>query len=642
MNNTDKTLNRTISQVWNERYVIPLYQRNFAWTEDQIGQLLQDLYDHAPKSENDKYLCDNYYLGSLVLMKRRDGKWEVIDGQQRLTALHLICRYLEILKSPRLTFDSRPTVERFLDNLFSIKSWSEVVKENIRNDDSKIVRLKDALSIIETYKIRVDEKGNTSTLGSMSGTEKKLLADYISSKVILVCTPLPEDTDVASYFEIMNNRGEQLQPHEIIKSVLMRRLNYDNRKAFAEIWDACSQMNIPVQRTLSRIRTKVFGDNFDTFTTETIFDSYNSDENASESYTIDEILSGDLGKNEPRNQENSDTDNEYRAIIDFPNFLMHVFRIYARKEGITPLPPLNSDDMPMQQPVYISNSLDFIKFLLKIRVLFDKYVIKIQGLDDESEDLKWIMQRPYKDSDNNLRFRNTFSKEEPTDSDEVIESDNSRIIKQQSMLQVTFHNRKYKDWLNALLFWLDENTIESINVTGREMTRFLDKWIHSYYLELLKSCNEAEKKNEKKNNLFSSGVDTPHFLLNYIDYLYWLVWITSQKKESDIRYINKLQDFQFKYYNSVEHHLPQSYELIDNVDIDMIGNLCLISRRKNSSLNDKAPTEKAKLEKGLQPKRRIMYEITKDNSHWGGKEIEEHQQDIIKLLEQSRNILILE
>lgn len=41
-------LNRTIEEVWRERYVVPLYQRNFAWTEDQIGQLLQDLYDHSP------------------------------------------------------------------------------------------------------------------------------------------------------------------------------------------------------------------------------------------------------------------------------------------------------------------------------------------------------------------------------------------------------------------------------------------------------------------------------------------------------------------------------------------------------------------------------------------------------------------
>lgn len=638
MNNTDKTLNKTISEVWNERYVIPLYQRNFAWAEDQIGQLLQDLYDHAPKSEGDKSLCDNYYLGSLVLLNRRDGKLEVIDGQQRLTALHLICRYLEILKSSRLSFDSRPTVERFLDNLFSTKAWDEVIKDNQRTDDNKIIRLKEALSIVETYKIRVDENGNYCNLKSMSEAQKKLLADYILTKVILVCTPLPGDTDVASYFEIMNNRGEQLQSHEIIKAILMRNLNLDSRKTFAEIWDACSQMNVPVQRTLSRMRTKVFGDNFDTLTTETIFDFSKYEVNESESYTIDEILSSNLGKNESASIENNETDNKYRAIIDFPKFLMHAFRIYSCKKGICSLPPLNSDAMPVNRPEYIEDSQDFVKFLLKIRVLFDRYVVKVQGIDDESEDLKWRMLKPYKDSENQLRFRNTFSKEDPTDYDEDSEAANSRIIKQQSMLQVTFRNRKYKEWLYSLLSWLDKMTVESINVEERELIKFLDMWIHSYYTELSTSWKYAEEENESKRDLLSSGVDTPHFLLNYIDYLYWLA---SKRDKSNIRYVKKVQDFQFKYYNSVEHHLPQSYELTDNVDIDMIGNLCLISLRKNSSLNDKGPTEKAKIEKGLQPKRRVMYEITQDNQHWGRKEIEEHQQDIVELLAHDRDLLIL-
>lgn len=638
MSHIDKTLNKTISQVWDERYVIPLYQRNFAWAEDQIGQLLQDLYDHAPKTEANKSLCDNYYLGSLVLLKRRDGKWEVIDGQQRLTALHLICRYLGILNSPRLSFDSRPTVERFLDNLFSNKSWDEVVGENLRTDDNKIIRLKDALSIMETYKIRVDDNGNYSTLKSMSSAQKKLMADYISTKVILVCTPLPEDTDVASYFEIMNNRGEQLQSHEIIKAILMRNLNRENRKTFAEIWDACSQMDIPVQRTLSMIRTKVFGDDFDVFTIEAIFDGSKSGDIASESYKIEEILSSDLGKKELVRMGNDDRDNKYRAIIDFPNFLMHVFRVYASKKGISSLPPLNSDSMPVSCPEYIEDSLDFAKFLLKIRVLFDRYVVKVQGVDDESEDLKWRMLKPYRDSENQLRFRNTFSKEDPTDYDEDSEASNSRIIKQQSMLQVTFRNRKYKEWLNALLTWLDKKTSDSINVDERELTIFLDTWIHKYYADLLASWKEAKALNEGKRDILSSGVNTPHFILNFIDYLYWLA---SKRGKSNIRYVNKLQDFQFRYYNSVEHHLPQSYELTDDVDIDMIGNLCLISRRKNSSLNDKGPTEKAKIEKGLQPKRRVMYEITQDNQHWGRKEIEAHQQDIVELLAHDTDLLML-
>lgn len=114
------SLDKTIGEVWNDEYVVPLYQRNFAWTDTQIGQLLQDIWDHAPKTKEEVNQRGNYYLGNLVILLRRDGKYEVIDGQQRLTALHMICRYLGLLNRPRLTYDSRPAVERFLEELLHL------------------------------------------------------------------------------------------------------------------------------------------------------------------------------------------------------------------------------------------------------------------------------------------------------------------------------------------------------------------------------------------------------------------------------------------------------------------------------------------------------------------------------------------
>ena len=146
--------------------------------------------------------------------------------------------------------------------------------------------------------------------------------------------------------------------------------------------------------------------------------------------------------------------------------------------------------------------------------------------------------------------------------------------------------------------------------------------------------------NESKEWVFESlGVDTPHFLFNFIDYLYW-VESSNPKPENHISYIEEVKDFDFKYYNSVEHHLPQSYENIDQVNIDNIGNLCLISRSGNSSLNDKAPKEKARIVPGLYPKRRIMYTITQNKAGiWDRKRIEEHCDDIKNLLNKRASIL---
>ena len=257
----EQSLNKTIAQIWEDKYVVPLYQRNFSWTEEQIEQLLQDLYDNAPKLQDDQ--CGNYYLGSLVVLERKDGTWEVIDGQQRLTCLHFICKYLNILKKPCLIYDSRPEVESFFADLF-VKSWNDFIHEYNKIDNSKISRLKDALRIVENFKIRTGKGDENITLKEMTPDQRNLLAEYISSKVILVRIPLPQDTDVASYFEIMNNRGEQLQSHEIVKAMLMQGLNDRDRNIFATIWDGCSQMNQPIQQTLSYYRAMgLFGNNFD-------------------------------------------------------------------------------------------------------------------------------------------------------------------------------------------------------------------------------------------------------------------------------------------------------------------------------------------------------------------------------------------
>ena len=62
-------------------YVIPLYQRAFAWEERQLDQLVEDIIDIPDNS--------NYYIGSLIV-SRNGNKYEVVDGQQRLTSLYLL------------------------------------------------------------------------------------------------------------------------------------------------------------------------------------------------------------------------------------------------------------------------------------------------------------------------------------------------------------------------------------------------------------------------------------------------------------------------------------------------------------------------------------------------------------------------
>lgn len=89
-------------------YIIPLYQRAHAWEDKQLTQLIEDINDVAEDS--------NYYIGSLIVSKQF-GRYEVVDGQQRLTSLYLLLNCLGIKTKPTLTFACREKSNYTLRNI---------------------------------------------------------------------------------------------------------------------------------------------------------------------------------------------------------------------------------------------------------------------------------------------------------------------------------------------------------------------------------------------------------------------------------------------------------------------------------------------------------------------------------------------
>ena len=89
---TSSSLNmaKPIIDIVTKPYIIPIYQRNYNWGVDEITQLLQDIYESYQKDKS-----QDYFLGSLIVFKRQYSiTYEVIDGQQLLTTLHIIISLL--------------------------------------------------------------------------------------------------------------------------------------------------------------------------------------------------------------------------------------------------------------------------------------------------------------------------------------------------------------------------------------------------------------------------------------------------------------------------------------------------------------------------------------------------------------------
>jgi len=609
-------------------YVVPLYQRNFAWGETEITQLLQDIYESYKAGHP-------YFVGSIIVLNRNsesNRKFEVIDGQQRLTVLTLILKvlgknYLPTLMCTRLEYDSRDEVTAFLNNI------DVSILDNV-NPSETIKTFMAAISTIEDCPL--DAETESLSISKMCANPHALqqFADYLASQVFFVLAEMPCDTDVASYFEIMNNSGDQLKKHEILKAQILgsvqKSLTLEEMTSLAIIWDACSQMEKRVQKSIdSSQRHLIFGDSFDSFLPENITrltESVGISRHKKKS--IDSIIKDDsFLKNETiSNVTEEDNDNIGEAIIDFPNFLMHVFRLcYNDKYR-----DIEDSDIPLNEKdllnVYklLSDVIDgkrFISQLLYYRIILDRYIIRT---DANEENAKWVLKRPHKSSSSNhVWFGNTFGKNnnETTEMDDSITHTEDNAIKALSMLQVSYPQRKYKRYLNEILSWFEYGKVQY------GLNWYLPK-LNGLVLKHLDDVVETYG-----DELYSLGTATPRFVLNAIDYL---MYMSNPEANSN---------FEFKYYNSVEHHRPQSREgdKYDRRTIDSMGNLFLLSRRANSSLNDGDPYEKTEKASALiptmPPNRRTIYERTRDSRKWEKEEIEEHEKEIRAMLEKRNDIL---
>lgn len=596
-------LNKTINEIFEDSYVIPLYQRNFAWGEEQIQQLIQDIYDASQQGDL------KYYIGTLVVLKRHNGVYEVIDGQQRLTVLSLLIRILDLKTELKLSYDSRPEVENFLREFYKDLDY--------KSCEAQTYNFSNAVKCIKNSKV-LKSDGESVEFDDI----RKDLVDYLLNKVILFRVEIPEDTDVASYFEIMNNRGEQLQKHEIFKAKLMAKLEPKYHNEFNLIWTACSNMKNHIQACFGiEQRRKYFGENYDNF----CFKGFAIEENENNKvktntkrYSIADILSGNSTCSVEKYGEKETTD-KYNSIIDFPNFLMHVLKLYMQEGNL-------DEEISLDEKFLLKTNIEkidpskFIYLLFKCRVLFDRYIIKTIDLDSQ-DDFRWTLRKLEKtDYSEKISYREfeTFGKEEQ-----------DMIIKAQSMLQVTFRQRIYKNWLYDTLKFLYKK--DSIEIKTCELLTHLNGWMKNYYDSI-------------KNNEFSClGTKTPHFVLNFIDYLYW------RKAKSNQNQINQIEikDFSFKYWNSVEHHLSVNKATIKNNGVlpnwvDQIGNLFLISKNVNSRLSDRDVKEKVESFRSanMGPSRQIIYHKTEKNKNtWCEDEINEQTTEVLALLEEIDNIL---
>lgn len=589
------------------KYVIPLYQRAFAWEDKEILQLIDDIYTIDE---------ENYYIGSLIVDRKAD-YFEVIDGQQRLTALFLLLNALGLSVPCTLTFACRDKSNYTLQNINSEELLSAKQSETSLLQGKKII---------------------DTAINSHEVDKKRLLLQL--QKVILYRIEVPKNTDLNRYFEIMNTRGEQLEQHDILKATLMSHIKTDkNKHIFAEIWNACSDMTGYVQMHFgTALRNQLFGDWWENLP-RTNFNKISIVNNKTEKLTIRDIIKPSH-QNTDMITTTSDEHIRFESIITFPYFLLHVLKVYVNNDEtivnkmLDDKKLLSSFRRVIDEGVVDGKSvaenkeafaLGFISCLLKCRFLFDKFILKREFRNEDTDGVWSLKQLKVSGSGNTKKayYTNTaFARYKEWKT--TYEPRHKYNLMLQSCLRVSYTSPKAMHWITELLLWLyDDKNLSRLNEFEWQSEGF---------------CVDETKKYLTNKN-YNMGVDTPHIVLNYIDYLLWAEDVKKSEKN------RKYNNFVFEFRNSVEHWYPQqpSEGTFDRwtkeEGLDDLGNLCLVQRNVNSKFSNLSPEAKKTtfedmISKGSL-KLRVMAELTVSNSNHKWKEniCKQHQQDMLAILE---------
>jgi len=234
---------KTINQLLEYDFIVPDYQRGYRWTSIQVKQLLTDIWEFAKKINKspDEFYC----LQPIVVKKREENKYEVIDGQQRLTTIYLILKFIESEHLRRtleeaysksifkIDYDIREKSQTFLEN---------VEKNNKIDCDSNI----DFFHISESYKaIRFWFQENNFDFNSYN----KFLAIFLAKedidfpvKVIWYEIEAKDNTAIDIFIRL--NIGKiPLTNSELIKALFLQKDNFSDKQAslkqiqIASEWD---------------------------------------------------------------------------------------------------------------------------------------------------------------------------------------------------------------------------------------------------------------------------------------------------------------------------------------------------------------------------------------------------------------------
>ncbi len=244
-------------------FLVPDYQRPYAWTENECSVLWEDFLSFALPSDNINTFSDEYFLGSIVIFQNDNQQFEIIDGQQRLITLLLILRAFyevftkQIEASPDVSYDDKERVSD-VRKLIGKCIWKT-------NEYGKPFRTELKIDSQVATDEHTDELFNILHNGTLEGKYesryaknyefyqdkiKSLLNNYdksevswldLPNRILNKCILFPIKADGYStalrIFSTLNDRGKPLSDSDIFKVQMYKAFTLERKKdEFIQSW----------------------------------------------------------------------------------------------------------------------------------------------------------------------------------------------------------------------------------------------------------------------------------------------------------------------------------------------------------------------------------------------------------------------
>ncbi len=254
---------------------VPEYQRSYAWTEDEVTQLWQDII------ESKKINRQEYFIGPIVVKNSNDGKVEIIDGQQRITTILTI---ISVIRQNLRTHGDATRADLFTtiyfgkkdvitlendDKFFMNEENGATFRENISTEVGIEVITKELTKhkknssnhlLIKSY-LTINEKLRELAGDSFDETKVLDFYKYLCSSIKILVLSVDDEADAYIIFETLNDRGRSLDTLDLLKNHLFAKSNKhlsEVRKNWAIVKDHLLESD-PKNRFMSHLWTSLHG-----------------------------------------------------------------------------------------------------------------------------------------------------------------------------------------------------------------------------------------------------------------------------------------------------------------------------------------------------------------------------------------------